>query len=128
MPSRAMAMPEFETIPPVVTSIGSAWSNLPPPIGVSKGTGRTRMSATHEPHSTQSKSFVIIRSHSLQKISPLPLGEGQGVRADCWRNYSFGSPHPSPLPEGEGDCSFEHPEPFVGETWPASGPRTGETV
>ncbi|MBN2580901.1 MAG: hypothetical protein JXB10_18085 [Pirellulales bacterium] len=35
-----------------------------------------------------------VQSHN----SPLPLGEGQGVRADLPRN----SPHPNPLPKGEG--------------------------
>ncbi|MBN2579421.1 MAG: phospho-sugar mutase [Pirellulales bacterium] len=34
----------------------------------------------------------------LSKISPLPLGEGPGVRADLPNN----GPHPSPLPKGEG--------------------------
>ena len=33
------------------------------------------------------------------RISPLPLGEGQWVRADCSGGVS---PHPSPLPAGEG--------------------------
>jgi len=44
---------------------------------------------------------------AVRKLSPLPLGEGQGVRA--WRNHANGidsfasaSPHPNPLPEGEG--------------------------
>jgi olefin beta-lactone synthetase len=36
-------------------------------------------------------------------ISPLPLGEGQGVRA-C---SSANRPHPNPLPEGEGTTSDE---------------------
>ena len=57
IPSRVMAMPEFDTIPPVVTPIGSAWISRPPPIGVVSGTGQTSRSTTHEPHSTQSRVF-----------------------------------------------------------------------
>jgi hypothetical protein len=44
---------------------------------------------------------------ALQKVSPLPLGEGPGARASraASRNVELaraGSPHPSPLPKGEG--------------------------
>ncbi len=43
------------------------------------------------------------------KLSPLPLGEGQGVRAAPVtgnEKSSAGHPHPSPLPEGEGTDSL----------------------
>ena len=38
--------------------------------------------------------------------SPLPLGEGQGVRASCatWRSAT--GPHPNPLPKGEGTACW----------------------
>jgi len=46
-------------------------------------------------------------SEAVREVSPLPLGEGQGVRG--WRNHANGidgsasaGPHPNPLPEGEG--------------------------
>ena len=58
-----MAIPAFETMPPVVTSIGSTCTSLPPPIGVSSGTGRTSISTTHEPHSTQSNVFSVVTTH-----------------------------------------------------------------
>jgi L-alanine-DL-glutamate epimerase-like enolase superfamily enzyme len=35
-------------------------------------------------------------------VSPLPLGEGQGVRASRLASPSCNSPHPNPLPKGEG--------------------------
>ena len=39
-------------------------------------------------------------------VSPLPLGGGQGVRLGAhtarWRCFFAGSPHPNPLPKGEG--------------------------
>jgi hypothetical protein len=47
-------------------------------------------------------------------VSPLPLGEGQGVRA--WRPapgkitvHLSNRPHPSPLPEGEGTVNVGFP-------------------
>ncbi len=47
------------------------------------------------------------RTVSLRFISPLPLGEGLGVRAasrdyETIAAFSSRSPHPSPLPKGEG--------------------------
>jgi acetyltransferase-like isoleucine patch superfamily enzyme/glycosyltransferase involved in cell wall biosynthesis len=42
------------------------------------------------------------------KISPLPLGEGEGVRADRLLTCR---PHPSPLPEGEGTDTSARQEP-----------------
>ncbi len=36
------------------------------------------------------------------RVSPLPLGEGQGVRAAAEGNPAQPSPHPNPLPKGEG--------------------------
>ena len=60
IPSLAIAMPELETSPPVVTAIGSVRISRPPPIGLSNGTGRTRMSTTQDPHTTQSIVFSIM--------------------------------------------------------------------
>jgi hypothetical protein len=39
---------------------------------------------------------------SVRKVSPLPLGEGQGVRAKPRDAMGAGRPHPNPLPKGEG--------------------------
>ncbi|MBN2578991.1 MAG: hypothetical protein JXB10_08370 [Pirellulales bacterium] len=38
------------------------------------------------------------------RFSPLPAGEGQGVRAELTKNSS---PHPSPLPKGEGTFGID---------------------
>jgi hypothetical protein len=52
----ANATPELQTIPPVTTSIGFVTSNVPDRMGDSNGRGRTKISATHEPQTMQSKS------------------------------------------------------------------------
>ncbi|MBN2579397.1 MAG: alpha-2-macroglobulin [Pirellulales bacterium] len=45
-------------------------------------------------------------SGALRSTSPLPSGEGLGVRAGSQRN----APHPNPLPKGEGTITFTIPE------------------
>ena len=72
IPNRVMAIPLLDTIPPVVTPIGSTWINRPPPIAVLNGTGRTSRSITHEPHSTQSNflSAATLRLPPLDPRSP----------------------------------------------------------
>ena len=67
-----MAMPALQRMPPVVTSTGSAWNSRPAPTGTSKGTGRTKMSTTQEPQSTQSKSLA---GFGFPLRSPVLLGE-----------------------------------------------------
>ena len=47
----------------------------------------------------------------LFQNSPLPLGEGQGVRAEI-ANDSATGPHPNPLPAGEGTVMRPHPDPL----------------
>jgi 3-hydroxyacyl-[acyl-carrier-protein] dehydratase len=44
-----------------------------------------------------------------QFISPLPLGEGPGVRAESLDDSQSNSPHPNPLPEGEGTIAKKIP-------------------
>ncbi|MBN2577999.1 MAG: HRDC domain-containing protein [Pirellulales bacterium] len=44
------------------------------------------------------RELIVYRDRKKSQNSPLPKGEGQGVRADLPKN----SPHPSPLPRGEG--------------------------
>ncbi|MBN2580071.1 MAG: FAD-dependent oxidoreductase [Pirellulales bacterium] len=52
----------------------------------------------------KSLSFSELRrlAQTLKKISPLPLGEGSGVRAES----PLKNPHPNPLPKGEGTIDF----------------------
>jgi len=69
-----MAMPELETIPPVVTSIGWTSSSLPPPMGASNGTGRTRMSTTQDPHNTQSKLLFVFMLKSVANAALVQHG------------------------------------------------------
>jgi hypothetical protein len=48
-------------------------------------------------------------SEEARAVSPLPLGEGQGVRAASLNNAR---PHPNPLPEGEGTLNAGFPSKF----------------
>ncbi|MBN2578468.1 MAG: VWA domain-containing protein [Pirellulales bacterium] len=60
--------------------------------------GRGKLSAkvlSYRPSSEDEGFFLLLAS---PQISPLPVGEGQGVRAAAQAN----SPHPNPLPKGEG--------------------------
>ena len=47
---------------------------------------------------------IVVALESVRKHSPLPLGEGPGVRAaaDATGQFPQHGPHPSPLPKGEG--------------------------
>ncbi len=46
---------------------------------------------------------IVVALESVRKLSPLPPGEGPGVRAaDATRHISQHGPHPNPLPKGEG--------------------------
>ncbi len=56
-------------------------------------------------------SHARVDAIEVHEISPLPLGEGSGVRA-CTGTPPY--PHPSPLPEGEGTEAF-HPSPLPKE-------------
>jgi hypothetical protein len=70
---------------------------------------------------TPNKQIYVITD--MQKVSweavsdsPLPLGEGPGVRAEVAGNHDSDGPHPSPLPKGEGtatDDSLSIPIIFV---------------
>ena len=52
--------------------------------------------------------YVTPKTRSTDvRISPLPLGEGQGVRAS---GSPRNSPHPNPLPKGEGTDGADSPE------------------
>jgi hypothetical protein len=54
-----MAVPEFDTMPPVVSRSGSLSMSFPCPIGVVKETGRANTSTTHDPTTTQSNDLFI---------------------------------------------------------------------
>ena len=85
----------------------SRW--LPPPLHLLPGLMRLS-------YLSWSERWAIVRA--LQKltrspISPLPLKKGPGVRAN-----EPGSPHPNPLPKGEGTCDsnpFPKGEGTIGE-------------
>lgn len=67
-------------------------------------------------HDTQGSILMAVKPPHLgimHQHSPLPLGEGSGVRADPSVRARRAHPHPSPLPEGQGvshwqNVSFMH--------------------
>src|SRR5437016_4782202 len=69
MPSRASAIPEFDTMPPVVSSSGSLSISRPAPIGCESGTGRASTSTTQEPTTTQSRVFSMCNAISTTEIA-----------------------------------------------------------
>ena len=111
MPSRAIAMPEFETMPPVVSRSGSLSISRPPPIGSVSDTGRASTSTTHEPTTTQSMLLSIERVAEQSKAcmtalasksaSSLLLGQLRFDRLDDFlanRASTFDSKRATTLP------------------------------
>src|SRR5215210_7807355 len=68
MPKRASAIPEFDTMPPVVSSSGSLSISRPAPIGCERGTGRASTSRTQDPTTTQSNRFSMGKSPAVAEL------------------------------------------------------------